>query len=201
LRHILIATANRGKLREIQAIFADFPAQWVTLADLPSLPECVEDGATFAANARKKALHYAAASGLWTLADDSGLVVDALDGAPGVRSARYSPSGRDADNNARLIAELAGVPEARRSARFVCCVALAAPGGVLATARGTIAGRIIDKPRGTNGFGYDPHFWVPELGATTAELPPEHKNRISHRGNALRALLPKLRALLAEEPE
>lgn len=201
MRRILIATANRGKLREIQAVFADFPAEWMTLADMPPLPECVEDGATFEANARKKALHYAAAAGLWTLADDSGLVVDALDGAPGVRSARYSPSGRDADNNARLVAELAGVSEARRTARFVCCVALAAPGGVLATARGTIAGRIIDEPRGTNGFGYDPHFWVPELGATTAELPPEHKNRISHRGNALRALLPKLRTLLAEEAE
>jgi len=197
-RRILIATGNPGKLREIQAVFADVPVAWCTLGDLPAMPEAVEDGATFEANADKKALHYASLSALWTLADDSGLVVDALGGAPGVRSARYSPSGRDPDNNRKLVAELAGVPQAQRTARFVCCVALARPGAVLARARGTFEGQVIDTPRGANGFGYDPHFWLPELERTSAELEPTHKNRISHRGNALRALLPQLRTLIAE---
>ena len=197
-RRILIATGNPGKLREIQAVFADVPVAWCTLGDLPAMPEAVEDGATFEANADKKALHYASLSALWTLADDSGLVVDALGGAPGVRSARYSPSGRDPDNNRKLVAELAGVPQEQRTARFVCCVALARPGAVLARARGTFEGQVIDTPRGANGFGYDPHFWLPELERTSAELEPAHKNRISHRGNALRALLPQLRTLIAE---
>ena len=193
---ILIATANAGKRREILAVMADAPVQWLTLGDLPAMPEAVEDGDTFEANARKKALHFAELSGLWTLADDSGLVVDALGGAPGVHSARFSEAGGDVANNRKLIAELAGVPAERRSARFVCCVVLASPGAVLATASGTIEGRIVDEPRGSNGFGYDPHFWIPELERTSAELPPEHKNRISHRGQALRNLAPGLRRLL-----
>jgi XTP/dITP diphosphohydrolase len=196
VRRILIATGNRGKLGEIEAVYADLPVQWCTLAEFPGVPEVVEDGATLEDNAEKKALHYAAQSGLWTLADDSGLEVDALGGQPGVHSARYSSSGLDADNNRELVAALQGVPHERRTARFVCCLALAEPGRMLATARGTIAGQIIDEPRGTHGFGYDPHFWVPELGRTTAELTPAHKNRISHRGNALRALGPKLSAWL-----
>lgn len=196
MRRVLIATGNSGKLREIQAVFAEVAANWCALMDFPALPEAVEDEDSFAANAAKKALHFAKLTGLWTLADDSGLVVDALGGEPGVRSARYSPSGADADNNRKLIAALAGVPDEQRSARFVCCLAFAEPGRVLATANGVISGRIIDIPRGANGFGYDPHFLVPELGRTTAELDPAHKNRISHRGKALRALQPRLQALL-----
>ncbi len=188
-KKILIATSNKGKLVEIQAVMSDLPVQWYCLADFPPMPEVVEDGATFEANAEKKALHYAGHADMWTLADDSGLVVDALGGEPGVQSARYAQTGDDLDNNRKLISELSGVPQADRSARFVCCMVLARPGEVLVRAKGTIEGQIIDQPRGENGFGYDPHFWVPELKATTAELPPEHKNRISHRGKALQAII------------
>lgn len=197
-RRILIATSNPGKLREIQAVMANLAVRWLTLADLDPMPEAREDGDTFEANAAKKALHYAAASGLWTLADDSGLVVDALHGAPGVRSARYSGTGDDQANNRKLIAELRGVPAEKRNARFVCCLALARPGEILAACRGSIAGFIIDEPRGRRGFGYDPHFYLPDREATTAELDPAEKNRISHRGTALRTLAPQLEHLLAE---
>jgi XTP/dITP diphosphohydrolase len=196
-RRILIATGNPGKRREIEAVMADVPVDWVSLADMPDLPDCVEDADTFEANARKKALHYAGLSGLWTLADDSGLEVDALGGAPGVHSARYAGEPKsDARNNAKLVAGLTGVPDERRTARFRCVVALAEPGRVLATASGTIEGRIIDSPRGRNGFGYDPHFLIPDLGKTAAELPAAEKNRISHRGRALAALRQKLSSLL-----
>jgi XTP/dITP diphosphohydrolase len=199
-RTILIATTNRGKLREIQAVAAGLPVTWQSLADHPGLPEVVEDGATFEANAAKKALQYAALTGLWTLADDSGLEVDALDGEPGVHSARYSGTGDDLANNRKLVAALRDVPMPQRTARFVCHLALAADGRILATAPGVIEGHIIDAPRGTNGFGYDPHFLLIERGVTTAELPPEEKNRISHRGQALRKLLAELPALLAAHP-
>ena len=197
-KKILIATSNKGKLVEIQAVMSHLPVEWYCLADLQPMPEVVEDGATFEANAEKKALHYAGQSDMWTLADDSGLVVDALGGEPGVHSARYAQTGNDLDNNHKLISELSGVAQEDRSARFVCCMVLARPGEVLARAKGTIEGQIIDQPRGQNGFGYDPHFWVPELEATTAELPPEHKNRISHRGKALQAIIPDLQKAVAE---
>jgi len=209
-RKILIATGNPGKFREISAVLSEPavgidipPIRWVSLDELPTqVPEPVEDKETFAANAALKACYYSHATGLWTLADDSGLEVDALDGAPGVHSARYSglQPGTPREevtpaNNAKLIAALAGVCPDRRSARFRCCLALASGDRILATADGTIEGRIIDEPRGAGGFGYDPHFLLPELGKTTAELPPEEKNRISHRGKALqrfRVLLPAL---------
>jgi XTP/dITP diphosphohydrolase len=200
MMRVLIATSNPGKLREIQAVMADVPVTWCSLGDFPTIPEAVEDGATFAKNAQKKALHYAGHAGGWALADDSGLEVDALGGAPGVISARYSDAGTDAANNRKLIENLRGVPDDLRTARFVCELALAEPDRVLATARGVIEGRIIDDPRGANGFGYDPHFWVPELHATTAELESAHKNRISHRGQALRAMIPRLQALLNGSP-
>ena len=126
-------------------------------------------------------------------------ILTALDGAPGVRSARYAGAhGDDEANNARLIAALAGVPADRRTARFCCAVALADGDRILARGAGVIEGRIIDQPRGDNGFGYDPHFLVPEFGVTTAEMPPEQKNRISHRGRALQAVAPRLKGLLAE---
>jgi len=196
-QRILVATTNPGKFREIVAIFRHLPAQLLGLDQLDQPPPVVEDGATFAANAAKKALHYAAWSKLWTLAEDSGLEVDALHHAPGVYSARYAgPDSTDAENNAKLVAALAGVPDHQRSARFRCAAVLAAPDGILAHAEGTIAGRIIDQPRGPNGFGYDPHFLVPELGCTTAELSPQDKNRLSHRGQALRTLLPQIQRLL-----
>ncbi len=211
-RAILIATGNPGKFREITALLSEDSAQpghprvcWRSLKDLGGdVAEPVEDGPTFAANAAIKARHYSRWSGLWTLADDSGLEVDALGGAPGVRSARYvglpagTPRGEaDQANNRRLISELAGIPPERRSARFRCALVLADADRILATAEGIIEGGIIDEPRGSNGFGYDPHFLVPDLGMTTAELAALEKNRISHRGQALRSLREQLTALLA----
>lgn len=186
---ILIATTNTGKLYEVRAVLGDLPLRWQGLAEYPSFPEPVEDADSFEGNAILKALYYARLAGCWTLADDSGLEVDALAGAPGVFSSRYAGrNGDDAANNAKLLAALAGVPPEKRTARFRCCLALASPSRLLATTSGTVEGRIIDEPRGNNGFGYDPHFFVPEMGLTTAEMSPEQKNRISHRGRALRCM-------------
>ncbi len=205
MRTILLATSNPGKLREIQATMGDLPARWITLRDLPlAIPPAEETGATFAANAVEKACYYSRATGLWTLADDSGLEVDALGGAPGVLSARYAGLdselvGRDradAANNAKLIRELAGVPDGGRAARFRCALALADGDRVLAQTCGAVEGIIQRQPRGANGFGYDPLFFLPEFGCTMAELPPERKNAISHRGQAVRAMHPLLAELL-----
>lgn len=213
LKTILIATKNPGKAREIEAVLCEDGAtthldevRWVTLRDLEtSIEEPHEDQDSFEGNSRLKAVYYSKASGLVTLADDSGLEVDFLDGAPGVYSARYADvegdpprAERDLANNRKLIAALAGVPDSARSARFRCVLTLADGDEVLAQASGAIEGRIIDVPRGDGGFGYDPHFLVPDLGRTTSELAAEHKNRISHRGVALRELREKLRGLLAE---
>ena len=196
-RRLLIATSNPGKLREIRHVFADLDVEPATLDEFGDLPEAVEDGLTFEDNAKNKALHYAERTGLWTLADDSGLEVDALGRRPGVNSARFAGAPQDtAVNNAKLIACLRDIPPERRTARFCCAIAVASDGRILATASGVIEGVIIDEPRGRNGFGYDPHFLLPELGRTTAELEPEHKNRISHRGQALWGIRPKLEALL-----
>lgn len=196
---ILIATHNRGKLREIQAVVGELPVAWGTLDDYPDLPEAVEDARTFAENARLKAVYYSRCTGLWTLADDSGLEVDALNGAPGVHSARYAGLPTDAAaNNAKLVAALRGVEPDHRTARFRCSIALADGDTILAVADGTIEGLIIDEPRGDNGFGYDPHFWVPSCAMTTAQMPPARKNKVSHRGRALAALRPKLITLLQQ---
>ena len=190
---ILIATGNPGKVREIRQLTADHPWNWRSLEDFPGIPDVVEDADTFAGNACKKALHYAAATGLLTLADDSGLEVDAIGGAPGVHSARYAGQPKsDAANNRKLIANLANIPAPARTARFRCAMALARPGAVLLETSGAVEGQIIDTPRGQNGFGYDPHFLVPHLGKTMAELPSEQKNALSHRGHALRAMLEKM---------
>jgi XTP/dITP diphosphohydrolase len=195
-RVIVIATGNPGKIREIRHILGHLPARWKTLDEFPDLPDCEETGDTFAENARAKALYYAEATGHLALADDSGLEVDVLGGRPGVHSARYAGAHRDdAANNARLIGELAGVPAEQRTARFRCAAALADNGLVLAEAEGSVEGRIIDEPRGHNGFGYDPHFLLPDRGLTTAELDTAEKSRISHRGKALRALAAKLEEL------
>lgn len=213
---ILVATGNPHKLEEIRAVIAEHSEAadaiaLVSLADLPqSITEPVEDQPTFAGNALKKARHYAQASGLTCLADDSGLEVDALDGRPGVYSARYAGvtgprSVVDPANNRLLLQNLADVPIARRSARFVCTMALVSPAGdILAQVRGTVEGRILlpeeganpDEPwrgRGHNGFGYDPLFLLPApRNLTTAELPPDAKNAISHRGQATRLIYPHL---------
>jgi len=167
-----------------------------------------ETGETFAQNARDKALYYARATGRWCLADDSGLEVDALNGAPGVRSARYSgqAAGPDPDrksvdraNNSKLLAALEGVRDAERTARFVCHLALADPQKVLIEAHGTVEGLIASKPAGDNGFGYDPLFYLPDHGCTAAQLPPQAKNRISHRGKAVRRFAELLREYLVTQ--
>ena len=201
---ILVATTNPGKVRELRAML-DADVQWKGLADLPELGEVEEDGATFAENARKKATEYARATGLWTLADDSGLVVDALDGAPGVKSARFCgevPPGTarktvDQRNIARLLERLEGVPTEKRTARFMCFLCLASPERVLIETQGKVEGRIIDEPVGENGFGYDPVFFVPDLGKTVAQLPDDEKNAISHRGHAIAEFKPLVNQLLA----
>lgn len=212
-RNILLATGNPAKFREIIAIldaaFADALAKprWISLADLSNVPpEPHEDGATFAANARLKAAYYSTRTGHWAIADDSGLEVDALAGAPGVHSARYAGlvhtadrKTADAANNRKLIAALQSVPPERRTARFRCAVALADGPRILAEAEGRVEGRIIDPPRGHDGFGYDPHFLINDLGRTTAELPADEKNRVSHRGQAFRQLPTLIVDLLARD--
>lgn len=190
---VLLATRNRGKVREIRALAAGLPITWHDLDEFPGLAEPQEGGASFAENARLKALYYAGATGLHTLADDSGLEVDALGGAPGVHSARYAGSPRDdAANNRKLIAALAGVPPAARTARFRCALALARPGRVVLETSGVVEGLIVETPRGRGGFGYDPHFLLPDLGRTAAELPAAEKSARSHRGQAVRAMLARM---------
>lgn len=205
---ILVATTNQGKVRELRAMLGD-AVEWKTLADFSQVAEVEEDGATFAENARKKATEYARATGLWTLADDSGLVVDALDGAPGVKSARFSgdvPPGTDRKkidqrNIARVLEMLQGIPAEKRTARFVCHLCLASPEKVLVETQGTVEGVIVDEPAGENGFGYDPVFFVQNLGKTVAQLPDADKNAISHRGNAIRKFIPLLNAILKDSVE
>lgn len=182
---LLIATTNQHKLDEYRAIFADLPYTLVNLRDLGITDDVEETGTTFAANARLKAEAYAAQSGLLTLADDSGLVVDALDGRPGVYSARYGgPGVTPAEQHRLVLDELAAKPSAPRTARFVCVIVLAQPGRPTVEVEGTVEGEIAPTPQGTGGFGYDPLFWLPELGLTMAELSAAEKNAISHRGHA-----------------
>jgi len=208
MREILLATGNPDKAREMAEILSEAapgtsqPVRWRRLSEFEGLPEPVEDGATFLANARIKADHYARLTGLWTIADDSGLEVAALGGEPGVRSARYAGEGAGYQaNNALLVHRLAGVPQEKRSARFCCAMVLSDGAKVLASAEGAVEGRIVDQPRGANGFGYDPHFWVDEAGKTMAEMSPHDKHAISHRGQALRRLRVKLSALLTGGPD
>jgi XTP/dITP diphosphohydrolase len=185
---LLIATTNQNKLREYAAIFAALPLELRSLSDVGITTDVEETGATFAENARLKAEFYASQSGLATLADDSGLEVVALGGEPGVMSHRYAgPGASDADRNALLLQKLEGVPFHARLARFVCAIALARPGGATEEVEGVLPGVIELAPRGANGFGYDPLFYVLDENATLAELPPERKNRISHRALAAQA--------------
>ncbi len=190
---LVIATFNRHKLEEISAILPGLRAVLKALSDFPGASPAVEDGLTLEENAVKKALQAARFTGLPALADDTGLEVDALGGAPGVRSARYAGESADgAANNALLLSALAGVPAERRSARFACVTALALPGGGVKTSRGTLEGRIAEAPRGENGFGYDPLFLVGSGPRTLAEMSAAEKNALSHRAAALRGLLPDL---------
>jgi XTP/dITP diphosphohydrolase len=190
---LLIATANPGKVREYRDMLGGDRYTWHDLAEFRDVPSVPETGDTFLANASLKAAGYARATGLWALADDSGLAVDALDGKPGVHSARWAElngTGKgDADNNRTLLQQLQDVPDDRRTGRFVCVLALSDPDGqIVLTAEDSVDGRILRNPRGGGGFGYDPLFLIDQLGRTTAELPAEEKHRISHRGKALRRL-------------
>ncbi|MCL4396007.1 MAG: XTP/dITP diphosphatase [Chloroflexi bacterium] len=195
---LLIATHNRGKVAEYQELLAGLPFELVSLDQVGIADEVEENGSTFAENARAKAVEYARRSGMPALADDSGLEVDALGGEPGVRSNRYAgPNKSDADRNAFLLDKLREVPRARRTARFRCVIAIAAPGRAVHESEGTCEGVIEFAPRGSNGFGYDPIFYFPELDATMAELPAEVKNRVSHRGRAVQRAREILRRLLS----
>jgi XTP/dITP diphosphohydrolase len=198
LTKLLVATNNPGKVREFEELLAGVPVAITYPAQEQLVLKVDECGDTFEENARIKALAYAQASGLLTLADDSGLEVDVLGGAPGVRSARYAGhDATDRDRNRKLLAELADVPEASRSARFRCVVALVQPDGTVHTEEGTCEGMIGHAPRGEHGFGYDPLFIVEgQGGQTMAELAPELKNRISHRARAVRAARPILARIL-----
>jgi XTP/dITP diphosphohydrolase len=200
--NLFLASANPGKLREFRAAAA---ARGIVLESVPgirNLPDCVEDGATFEENARQKALHYSRYVNGPVFADDSGLCVDALGGAPGIHSARFAgPDADDAANNQKLLEELRRVEAAdsgrqsqasgatRRAAHYICVIALAERGRILTITEGRADGFIIDGPRGTGGFGYDPFFFYPPLGKTFAELSPEEKFAVSHRGEAFRKLL------------
>jgi len=184
---VLAATTNKGKIQEISDILARAGVSIVSVAELGLTLDVIEDGETFEENAIKKALAFREASGMHALADDSGLCVDALSGAPGVYSARYAgPAANDQDNIKLLLEKLAGIPE--RKARFVCVAALALTDGRVITGRGEFPGVIIDTPRGLGGFGYDPIFLDPVTGKTFAELSRDEKNRMSHRHRALEAL-------------
>jgi XTP/dITP diphosphohydrolase len=198
MRRILIATSNPGKLRDFAGAAAGRGIEIAGIPGFASLPSVVEDGLTFEENARKKAEEYSrSAPGEIVVADDSGLEIDALNGAPGVHSARYaadqphlaSENTDDESNNARVLREMRGVATEKRTARFVCVLTAALDGKTRATFRGTAEGMILDLPRGTNGFGYDPLFYFPAIQKTFAELTAEEKARFSHRGAAFRQLL------------
>lgn len=197
MRKLLVATHNQGKVREYRELLADLPLE-VTYLDAEGITlEVEETGTTFEENAVLKASTYARLSGLWTWADDSGLQVDALGGAPGVYSARYAGEGAtDKDRYRKLLDALTGVPWEQRTARFRCTVALATPEGVVRTADGKCEGVIAFGPAGENGFGYDPVFYMPEANATMAQLPPDTKNQISHRARASQEALVLLREMV-----
>lgn len=194
---IFLATGNKHKIDEIKAIFKNVKdIEILSIKDGIEIPEVVEDGDTFEANSAKKALEIAKFTGMITIADDSGLCVDALNGEPGVYSARYSGEGAtDASNNAKLIKNLQGIEN--RKAHFVSVITLGKPNGRAYSFRGEVEGEIIDIPRGDTGFGYDPHFYVAEYGKTLAEM-PEMKNVISHRANALKKLEVELEDILKD---
>lgn len=186
---LLLATTNPGKVREIRKALAGLPLAVVGLADALPGPAFRERGATFAANARAKSLFYSRRWDGLTLAEDSGLEIDALDGAPGVRSARFSsPKPTAEKNNRKVLRLLRAVPPASRGARFICVLVLAKDGRILKQIRGQVRGRIGVEGRGRNGFGYDPLFYYPRFHRTFAELGPAEKNSVSHRGRALREL-------------
>ncbi len=187
MRNLLIASANKGKVKEIKELFSDLALNIIDLSNYPYLQEVKEDGKTFRDNALKKARIRSQETALLTMADDSGLEVEYLSGKPGIYSARFAgPDADDEENNKKLLKELAGVPYEKRQARFKCVVAIIDPvSGEEYTVQGICEGRILTELRGTNGFGYDPLFYVPEYNKTMAELKLTAKNKISHRAHAL----------------
>lgn len=195
MKHVFIASSNPGKLRDFSAVAARHGVQVELLPQFASFPECIEDGATFEENARKKAEHYSLhAPGHVVLADDSGIEIDALGGAPGVRSARYAAASEhgnsdDAANNALVLERMKYVPEEKRTGRFVCVIAIAKDGKTIADFRGQAEGMILRELRGSGGFGYDPMFYFPGLAKTFAELSPTEKAAVSHRGKAFEKFL------------
>jgi XTP/dITP diphosphohydrolase len=196
---LVLATRNPAKLAELSRILADgqVPVDLVTLDGFPDLPEVAETGRTFAENALLKARAVAAFTGLPAVADDSGICIDALNGMPGVLSARWSGAHGDDEANLRLVlAQLADLPPGQRGAHFACAAALVLPSGSEHVTEGVLDGSVIDAPRGTNGFGYDPIFVPESSDLTTAEMAPADKDKISHRGRALRALAPVIAALV-----
>lgn len=197
-RTLVLATRNPHKVDEMRALLADLDIELVGLDAFANAPEPEETGETFSENAQIKAASAARATDLPALADDSGICIDALGGRPGVRSARWAGPGSGAQEwIARTLTEMMGVPDARRTARYVCVLALAAPDGrILGEAEGIFEGRIAHAPRGAGGFGYDPIFLLPDGSRTAAELTPDEKNALSHRGKAVRAALPLLRQFL-----
>jgi XTP/dITP diphosphohydrolase len=199
-RQIVLASRNRKKTREVAEILAPFGFEVVPVTEFPDVPEVVEDGDTFAANAAKKASEVAVAIGRWAIGEDSGLAVDALNGAPGIYSARFSgPGANDESNNAKLIAELESVPDEARGGQYICSVALSNPQGMIRLAvEGTCRGRIIREPRGTGGFGYDPYFLIREYHRTFAELGSTVKHRLSHRARAFGQFIPRLNQISHE---
>jgi len=192
---LLVATRNDGKLREIEALLAGLDVQLLSLREFPDAPQVVEDGDTLQVNAAKKAVQTAHACGVTAMADDSGLFVDALDGRPGVHSARYAgPGATCADLCAKLLGEMADVPNDARTAHFACCIVMAAPDGrILLTAEGRCDGIITRQACGGQGFGYDPVFYHPGLGKTFGQSTAGEKNAVSHRGRALEEFLGKMK--------
>ena len=197
---LVIATKNINKIKEIKEKFSDFADLEIgSLSDFDNLPEVIEDGQTFEENALKKAREYSLFTGMPVLSDDSGLVIDALSGEPGVRSARYSgEQASDEENNNLVLKKLKDVPDEKRTARFVCVIAIIIPGNSEYLTRGTCDGRILRSKTGSNGFGYDPVFFVPELGKAMAELTILEKNKISHRAFALDKAKVLLRQILKD---
>ena len=199
IKELVLATRNPDKGRELAALLKDLCIRIRTLAEFPDVPEVVEDGETCEANAIKKAVTVARVTGLPAVADDTGLMVEAMGGRPGVHAARYAGEGATYESNcSKLLHELAGVPRERRGARFVTVAAIADPKGKVDVVQGALDGLITEAPVGTKGFGYDPVFFVPELGKTLAQLTPEEKNRISHRARAFEKVRELLRSMNAE---
>lgn len=189
MEEVIIATKNRGKAKEFEEIFASRGMRVLTLLDFPEIPDVDETGNTFEENATLKAEAVSKALNKMVIGDDSGLMVDALEGRPGIYSARYAGEPKNDQNNlVKVLAELKGVTEEKRTARFYCALAVAIPGQETFTVSGTCEGRILEEPKGTNGFGYDPIFFVPDKGVAMAELTSDEKNKISHRANALKKL-------------